>query len=133
MRAHLLALTLAALPGLAMAADAPLTAEEFEALTTGRTLTYAQGGQVYGIEQYKPGRRVKWAFRGDECRDGIWYEQAGEICFVYEYDPTPQCWLFQRRPGGMTARFTGDVAGTELSVVAETSDPLLCAGPDVGV
>lgn len=129
----MLALMSAAIALPALAAERPLTAEEFEAATTGRTLTYALGGEVYGIEQYKAGRRVLWAFRGDECREGMWYQQGEEICFVYEHDPRPQCWLFHARPGGMTARFMGDPQGSELSVVAETSDPLLCAGPDVGV
>ncbi|QYK41240.1 MAG: hypothetical protein KF887_17995 [Paracoccaceae bacterium] len=125
-----LALTLA--PAASGAADAPLTAEQFEALTTGRTLTYALGGEIYGIEEYRPGRRVLWAFRGDECREGTWYPQGPEICFVYTYDPTPQCWLFHQRAGGLTARFTGDPQGAELSVVAESDGPLICAGPDVG-
>lgn len=132
MRIPALALIFSLLPAVTLA-EAPMTAAEFEAATTGRTLTYAEGGQVYGVEQYKPGRRVLWAFRGDQCREGIWYEDAGDICFIYEHDPTPQCWQFHKRPGGMTARFMGRDAGTDLSVVAETSDPLLCAGPDVGV
>ncbi len=60
---QLLALVLiAATP--ALAADAPMTAAEFEAYATGKTLTYAVGGEVYGAEQYLPGRRVLWAFKG---------------------------------------------------------------------
>lgn len=126
-----------ALTSLSAAAQtgAPLTADEFEAITTGRTLTYAQGGVVYGIEQYLPGRQVVWAFSGDECRKGTWYQQDDNICFVYSYDPTPQCWLFVRTGTGsdMTARFMGENSGPQLSVVAETKDPLACLGPDVGV
>lgn len=133
MRRLVLSITAAAIALPVLAAEPPLTADQFEAMTTGRTLTYALGGEVYGIEQYKPGRRVMWAFRDDDCREGVWYPQGEEICFVYEHDPTPQCWLFHARPGGMTARFMGDPQGSELSVVAESTDPLLCAGPDVGV
>lgn len=127
--AALIAALLAAGPALAQ----PLTIEEFEAYATGRTLTYAIGGQVYGAEQYLPGRRVLWAFRGDECRKGYYYEAEGEICFVYEHDPTPQCWTFEKRATGLSARFSGDPPGSELSEVAQTPDPLICAGPEVGV
>lgn len=133
MRAALaLSFCLAALPVLPALAD-PMTLEEFEAYATGKTLTYAIGGEVYGAEQYLPGRRVLWAFRGDECRKGYYYGDAGEICFVYEHDPTPQCWTFERGVTGLSARFSGDPPGAELSEVAQTPDPLICAGPDVGV
>jgi len=116
-----------------MTAQTPMTGTEFEAYASGRTLTFATGGQIYGAEQYLSGRRVLWAFTGDQCQEGVWYEQAGQICFVYDYDPTPQCWTFWSGEGGLSARFEGDLPGTELSEVAQTSDPLLCAGPEVGV
>ncbi len=132
MRFVLSALVLATLAGAARA-EAPLSAAEFEAITTGRTLTYAQGGFIYGIEQYKPGRRVVWAFAGDTCREGVWYQEGEAICFVYEDDPGPQCWLFHARPGGMTARVVDQPPGSELTVVAESAEPLACMGPDVGV
>ncbi len=117
----------------AEAADAPMSAAEFDAYATGKTLTYALGGEVYGAEQYLPGRRVVWAFKGEECRNGVWYEEAGQICFVYEQDSTPQCWRFLNSPGGLRARFSGDPEGAELAAVQESQQPLICAGPDVGV
>ncbi|ACM00011.1 hypothetical protein EBL89_13855 [Cereibacter sphaeroides] len=125
------ALTLA-LAAPALAAE-PMSAEEFEAYSTGKTLSYAVGGEIYGAEQYLPGRRVVWAFRGQECAHGQWYEQAGQICFVYEHDATPQCWSFYREASGVRAQFEGDPTGTELSEVSQTRTPLICAGPDVGV
>lgn len=115
------------------AADAPLTADEFDAFATGKTLTYALGGEVYGAEQYLPGRQVLWAFKGEECRRGYWYDLAGEVCFVYEHDGTPQCWRFLQGAGGLRARFSGDPAGAELAAVQESKEPLTCAGPDLGV
>jgi hypothetical protein len=121
---------LAALP--ARAADAPMTAAEFERYATGKTLTYSIGGEIYGAEQYLPGRRVIWAFEGQECRRGIWYEQAGEVCFVYEHDGRPQCWRFTRGADGLRARFGEDPDGAELAAVQESTGPLVCAGPDVG-
>ncbi|MBN2630005.1 MAG: hypothetical protein JXR75_05650 [Rhodobacteraceae bacterium] len=112
--------------------SAPLTGAEFEAYTTGKTLTFTQLGTVYGAEQYLPGRKVRWAFKGDICRYGDWYEDAGLICFVYDYDPNPQCWTFWRKDGRLTGLFTGDAPGAELSEVTQSPDPLVCAGPDVG-
>lgn len=130
-----LALCLAMLTGSAQAAEppVPLTGPEFEAYTTGKTLTFSQLGQVYGAEQYLPGRKVRWAFKGDTCRNGSWYEEADLICFVYDYDPTPQCWTFWRQDGRLTGLFVGDGSGAELSEVAQSPDPLACAGPDLGV
>ena len=123
-------LTASALPA---TAQAPMTAAEFEAYVTGRTLTYTDRGVVYGIEEYLPNRRVRWAFVDDECRDGFWYETDGEICFVYDNDPTPQCWIFTKRDGRLSALFTGAEDGRELYEAQQSDQPLICRGPDVGV
>ena len=110
-----------------------MTGAEFEAYSTGKTLTYADNGQVYGIEQYLPNRRVRWAFVDDTCRIGYWYENGQEICFVYEHDATPQCWTFHLNEGKLKARFVADPPRAALSEVNQTPEPLLCTGPDVGV
>lgn len=81
-RLALLALA-AASPALA---DDPMSAAEFEAYVTGKTLFYSHLGVEYGVEQYLPGRRVKWAFLDGDCRDGRWYQQDDMICFTYEGD-----------------------------------------------
>jgi hypothetical protein len=129
----LLALALVPLPALADPGP-PLTGAAFEAYTTGRTLTYALGGQVFGTEQYLPGRRVMWAFAEDRCQRGTWYEEAEFICFVYEDEPgNPQCWTFHLDDGRLLARFAGDAPGSELAEVAQSDKPLNCPGPDVGV
>ena len=114
-------------------AETPMTAAEFEAYTTGKTLTYSLGGEVFGTEQYRPGRQVVWAFTGDDCTDGRWYEQAGLICFVYPTDGTPQCWTFYLDNNSLRAKFIGDSSEAELSVVAQSPKPMACMGPDVGV
>ena len=129
--AALLAALLLAAPG--QAADISVTAEAFEALSTGRTLTYSLGGEVYGTEQYLSGRRVLWAFEGEECRTGAWYEDEGRICFVYEAGSDPQCWTYFRDAGGLKAQFAGDPPGAEAASVAEIPGPLDCPGPQVGV
>ncbi|MCP3969566.1 MAG: hypothetical protein GY717_04470 [Rhodobacteraceae bacterium] len=125
----LLALFLPALPALA-----EMSAEQFEAYVTGQTLTYADGGVVYGVEEYLPGRRVRWAFNGDRCKDGHWYEAGGQICFIYDDNPdAPQCWLFSEQAGRLSAVFTGSAQGRQLFEAVRRAEPLLCLGPEVGV
>lgn len=114
-------------------AETPMTAAEFEAYATGKTLTYSVGGEVFGTEQYLPDRHVVWAFKGDDCTDGTWYEKAELICFVYTSDGTPQCWTFYRDAAGLRAKFVGDGIESELSVVKQSPAPMACMGPDVGV
>jgi len=129
MRRLLLALALLAQPAQALT---PMTAEEFDAYSVGRTLFYAVDGVAYGAEQYLPGRRVVWAFTGDACRRGSWYEDAGRICFVYEHDPAPQCWTFYATPDGIAAQYENDPLGSPLVEVGQSAGPLGCPGPDVG-
>ncbi|WP_212524448.1 hypothetical protein [Actibacterium sp. MT2.3-13A] len=127
----LIALILAASP--ALAAE-PMSAEEFERYTTGKTLYYGTPGAPYGAEQYLPGRRVIWTFLDGACQEGVWYESEGLICFAYDTLPGgPQCWSFYATPGGMTALFENDPGETELIETEQGHDPLLCPGPDVGV
>jgi hypothetical protein len=111
----------------------PVTVSEFEAFATGKTLTYSLGGEVYGVEQYLPNRRVLWAFKGEECHAGYYYESEGQVCFVYDYDPEPQCWRFLRDANGMRAHFSGDPEGSEAAALADAPGALVCPGPDVGV
>lgn len=123
----------AALASPVFADDGRMSAAEFDAYSTGKTLTYASGGYIFGTEQYLPNRQVRWAFTEDVCKIGHWYEQDDLICFVYEDAGNPQCWAFWREEGGLRALFAGDPAGTELSEVRQTDKSMACAGPDVGV
>jgi hypothetical protein len=129
-----LALVVLATPALA---QDPVTAEEFEALVEGRTLTYgAPGEPPYGIEHYFPNRRVTWAFLGtNECIEGEWYAEgppeAPAICFVYEDDLEPQCWRFFREGEGLRAEFLNDGGSTVLYEMIEEDSGLVCGG--VGV
>jgi hypothetical protein len=126
-----LALSLAALP---VFAEDRMSAAEFEAYTTGQTLTFSFMGVPYGVEQYLPGRRVIWAFIGEDCQEGRWYEDAGNICFIYDHTPVaPQCWSFWRTEDGLRAIFAGEDSATELYEVERSRAPLICEGPDVGV
>lgn len=132
MRHLVLSFALCGLPLSALAQTA-LEGAEFEAEVTGKTLEFEAGGQSYGVEQYLPGRRVIWAFAGGPCREGRWYEgRSGGICFVYDYDPVPQCWDFRLEDGGLRARFQGDFSGGELVERRRGTAPLSCPGPDIG-
>ncbi len=119
-------------PGLALS-DTPMSAAEFEAYVSGRTLTFIDRGEPYGIEEYLPDRRVRWAYIGDQCRDGYWFAADEQICFVYENNPEPQCWIFTRQGGRLGAKFMGEENGRQLYEAAQSDEPLICPGPDVGV
>jgi hypothetical protein len=114
-------------------AQTPLTAAEFEAHVTGKTLTYSQFGNRFGIEEYLPGRQVRWSVSENQCQYGSWYPQGSAICFVYEYDPTPHCWTFWMEGGALAALSVDSQPGAELYEVDSTDKPLACPGPDVGV
>ncbi len=115
------------------AADTPLSASEFDALTRGKTLTYSSGGVDFGAEEYLDGRRVRWTFLDGECVDGAWYADRGMICFVYDGIAQDQCWTFQHGPGGIIAQFENNPESTPVYQTRETREPLLCLGPKVGV
>lgn len=111
----------------------PLDAEAFAERVTGRTFFYSSAGKPYGTEQYLPDHRVIWAFTGDDCKRGRWYEKAGLICFAYEGDPEEQCWTFHDGPQGLTAYFHGDPNTVPLIALQQSPAPMACMGPDVGV
>lgn len=129
MRRAVLAVLLAT-PALA---ETPITPEAFEAHVTGKTITYRQFESVFGIEEYLEGRKVRWSVAPNECQYGSWYPSGEDICFVYEYDPTPACWTFWLRDGALVARSVTAAPGEELYEVNADSQPLPCPGPDVGV
>ena len=130
MRLIILAVLLAT-PALA---EDPVTAAEFEALVEGRTLTYgAEGSEPYGVEHYHPGRRVTWAWIGDDqCQTGTWYDEgpkaAPAICFVYDYDPEPKCWKFFREGENLRAVFLNDAGATVLYEIVDDPGSLVCGG-----
>jgi hypothetical protein len=125
----LAALLLAAAPALA---EPPLTGAEFDALTQGRSLSWAEFGTVYGVEQYLPDRKVRWVAVGKDCKLGHWYEDAPAICFQYEDDIKPDCWIITRDGAGFSARYTTNPPEAAPVVVTETPDPPACFGPKVG-
>lgn len=129
MRGFFLPLALAAAPAFA---EDPVTADEFDSLTLGRSMTWSDYGTVYGLEQYLPGRRVRWAAIGEDCTLGHWYADGPAICFKYEADSEPDCWIITRSPTGFDALYTANPPGTPPVAVAETPDPPACPGPEIG-
>lgn len=128
---HLLILIcLLPLPALA---DPPMSAEAFDAYTRGKTLYFGSEGRAYGVERYLDKQRVIWSFLDGQCKNGVWYEDAGQICFVYEDQPEPQCWTFSEGPDGLIAQFESNPEATELYEAQDIGEEMLCYGPDVGV
>ena len=122
-----------ALTGQTCAAQAQMSAAEFDRYTRGHTFYYAANGAPYGGEEYLDDRRVRWSFLDGQCQSGYWYEEDDLICFIYENRPDPQCWSFEQAGGGLVARFAGPEPSTELYEVEKSSEPLMCLGPDIGV
>lgn len=116
----------------ALAQDS-LDAREFDAYTRGKTFYYGTGSEPYGAEEYLPDQRVRWSFLDGKCKSGHWYQQDEQICFVYEDNPVPQCWRFFQESGGLVARFASDPMQTTLYELEQSTDPLTCLGPEVGV
>ena len=114
-------------------AETPMTGAEFDANTTGETLTYDYGDGLFGTEEYLEGRRVRWAFDGDLCIYGIWYPVEDRICFEYENQPDVACWQYFLENGRIRGVFMGEGGGWEILESSRDGGPLPCAGPDVGV
>ena len=111
----------------------PMDGKAFDAYTRGKTLFYGQNGEAYGAEIYLDDRRVRWSFLDGECKDGYWYEEAGQICFVYEDVSTPQCWAFTKQGGRLMARFQNMPGATELYEAQDVDEEMICLAPNLGV
>ena len=129
---HILPLVLTLFATPLWAAD-PMSAEEFEAYTTGKTLFFGQDGQAYGAEKYLKNRRVLWSFLDGQCQEGTWYQVGSEICFDYDGGTGPQCWIFKQSAGGLIAEFRGDNEISELYEAQDLDEEMVCLGPEVGV
>ncbi|MEM7490352.1 MAG: hypothetical protein AAF390_14620 [Pseudomonadota bacterium] len=130
-----IALTFALLLAAPALAERVVPAEEFDQMVTGRTFHFDRQGEPFGAEQYFDDKRVIWAFEGGQCQRGIWFENtSGEICFVYEEDPEPQCWDFLEMPSGaLHARSVGAAPVDDLVTRDISREPLDCPLPDLGV
>lgn len=114
-------------------AGAPLSGEAFDDYSLGKTLYFGLGGTPYGAEEYLPNQRVRWSFLDGHCKEGRWYQEGAQICFVYEDNPDPQCWTFSKGGRGLVATYENDTSSTTLYEVEQSSEPMICLGPEVGV
>jgi hypothetical protein len=110
----------------AVHAAEPMSASEFETCTTGKTLFYSQNGGRYGAERYMQDKRVQWTFLDGEWKDGHWYADGEEICFVYEDRPDPQCWVFYYDPPGIVAEFRGEDSTQNRYEARDIGEEVLC-------
>lgn len=132
MRSFVALLFCSGFAGASLAAE-PMDGAAFDAYTKGKTLFYGQGGQAYGAEIYLDNQRVKWSFLDGQCKEGFWYEEQDQICFVYEDNPVPQCWAFLNDGGKLIARFENVPGATELYEADDIGEEMVCLGPEVGV
>ncbi|MGY6410875.1 MAG: hypothetical protein ACXIUV_07625 [Alkalilacustris sp.] len=122
--------TLGAGPAAAIEGATRMSPEAFESFAEGHTLSFMLGSVPYGVEQYLPGRRVLWAFVGEECREGVWFPVGQQICFEYDDEPHRlHCWSFYETPDGVLAQSEG-MGGTVQ--VQRSTEPMFCPGPEVG-
>ena len=63
---------------------------------------------------------VRWAFAGDECKEGVWFEADSLICFIYEDSPEAQCWSFYLTPQGLSAQFENREDATPVYQIEES-------------
>jgi len=129
---HIL-LALAAIPVPAWA-ETIVPPAKFERMTSGKTLYFDRGGQPYGAETYLANRQVLWRYSDGTCSTGHWFEDAGNICFVYDATPLPQCWIFVERDGEFFARTLGTPSEdiSEIRLAGESPEPLDCPAPNLG-
>lgn len=115
------------------ASETILSAEAFEALTSGKTFYFNRRGEPYGAEQYFEDRRVIWTFLDGRCERGAWYSDNNQICFVYETQSEAQCWNVLERGGQTRVRVVGDNPSNDLIVTGQDTQDLHCPGPGIGV
>lgn len=119
-------------PVLASPAVTLLDGPAFAARVTGHTVIWTREGEDFGVEQYLDGNRVIWRRANGTCEHGHWAPDGPRICFHYEGNPGPICWLFADEGGQLIARSLPADVGDLLRSRDENAAPLSCA-PNVGV
>jgi hypothetical protein len=104
-----------------------MTAQEFDAYATGKTITFrTELNPEFGVERYLPGRRVMWSTFEGTCQYGVWFESKGDICFRYEGDPQHKCWTIYDEPTGLRGVYTTVPNTTIIYEILGRDDPLIC-------
>lgn len=129
LRLPLLSLLLLAAP--ALAGETQMTPEDFEAWSTGKTLTYSVSGSLWGSEAHLSGRETLNETDDGTCEPGRWFADGDDICFAYQTAPGPYCWRFLRDGDQVLAVYADDDTSPRFVVTA--SDAPLSCSPGVGV
>jgi hypothetical protein len=131
-----LALSLSLMLGAPALAETPMTGAEFQAHVGQNTISYLYSTGIRGVADYGPGRTLLWAFEGDTCIKGTWFEDGDQLCFAFEDGSLSACWHFyledNRLHGRSTVLASGDLEPIDIVEVSHTDQPLTCPGPDVG-
>jgi hypothetical protein len=131
------ALVVAALLAAPAAAETPLSAEAFASHVGTDTVSYSYSTGDRGTADYGPDGKLRWAFEGEPCFDGIWFARNDEICFAYPDGRLSACWHFfrdgARLRGTATELGSGDTTPLEIRETSRSAAPLACPAPDVGV
>jgi hypothetical protein len=126
-------LALALLCAASTASAQPMTAEDFDRWSTGRTLDYYVDGIFWGSEQHLPDRQTRDSDGDGHCRAGEWFAEGDAICFLYQDAPGTHCWRFRRDGTTVIAEILGSDPAGPLITVIPSDRPLACSGPQVGV
>jgi len=114
--------------------EAVVDPDVFDAFSVGTTVTYDRWGEFYGAEQHFENRKVKWLRRDGTCSPGSWVAKGQMICFTYEDQPGQEhCLHVVDTDRGRAHRFLGAPPEDDLYVTGQTTTPLRCTGPEVGV
>ncbi len=114
-------------------AETIVSPNEFERLSTGKTLYFSFEGRPFGVEQFFNGRRSKWRFEDGNCEDGEWFAENDLICFNYEGNLETQCWHFLKTDEGYGARAEGAAPDEILKLDRIDTKPLLCSADGLAV
>lgn len=128
-----LALLATPAPALAAADTAPaagdIPVEEWQAMASGRTVTYRIDGSLWALERYFPGtNRVQLQLYDGTCLDGTWEYVAPHYCFHWMGQGTA-CFRHARVGKDIVVIQAQDGTDTPLvqDVTAVTDTPLDCS------
>ncbi len=111
-------------------AETSLTADAFEALTTGRQMDHfiARDQNAYGVEAYLPNRRVIWQ-DATGCTKGHWRAVGPLVCFAYDGVPDNWCWAYFAEGVNLRAQLDGDPSAPPITLKPSDA-PLTCPRED---
>ena len=125
-------ITMLALTGFAQA-EVLLTPDEFQGISEGKTLYFNNINGFHGAEQYFENRQVRWKFAEGQCQEGYWYGDGEAICFQYDNEPAPICWLFWQTDTGIFAVLDEAFDSAPLKLEFVDTREILCEEPYLGV